>query len=209
MNPQVDIYLVSGCGRCSNFNTPLCKVNNWRSELEHLRQIVLECGLTEELKWRQPCYIYEGSNILLIAAFKEYCIISFFKGVLLKDPKGVLVNPGENSQAVRQFRFTDVKEIVKKEAVIKKYIKEAIAVEKAGLKINFKEKTELKLPEELLKIFQENPAFEEAFKALTPGRQRAYNLYFSAAKQSKTRISRIQKYTPQIMKGIGLNDRYK
>lgn len=209
MNPKVDVYMVAGCGRCPLGNTPDCKVNNWPQELETLRAIVLDCGLTEELKWGVPCYTFQDKNILIVGAFKDYCAVSFFKGSLLKDADGVLISPGENSQAARMFRFTSVQEILKMEPVLRAYIHEAIEVEKAGLKVPFKPISEHKIPEELQRKLDEDPAFNSAFNALTPGRQRGYLIYFSQPKQSKTREARIEKYMPQIFNGIGIHDEYR
>lgn len=192
MNSKVDLYIN--------------KLKNWREETEQLRRIILDCGLTEEFKWRVPCYTFNNNNVVIIGVFKEYCTLSFFKGVLLKDTNGILVAPGENSQSVRMIKFTAVQEIVKMETIIKPYIYEAIEVERAGLKVEFNEKTELKFSEELITKFDKNPALKNAFEALTPGRQRAYNLYFSAPKQSKTRESRIEKYMQRILDGKGIND---
>ncbi|HEX8248879.1 MAG TPA: DUF1801 domain-containing protein [Pyrinomonadaceae bacterium] len=205
MNRQVDVYLAAGCGRCPLGNTPRCKVNKWQEELEKLRMIILDCGLTEELKWGVPCYTFQKSNILLIGAFNEYCAISFFKGALLNDADGILKKPGENTQAGRVIRFTDVREIMEMEASLKAYINEAVEVEKAGLKVNFKKNPE-PVPEEFQDKLDEIPALQTAFEALTPGRQRAYILYFSQPKQSRTRESRIEKCMPQILNGKGLND---
>ena len=207
LNPKVDIYLAEGCGRCPLVSTPQCKVNTWREELKQLRRIALDCGLTEELKWNQPCYTFQGNNILLISAFKNYAVISFFKGVLLKDLNKILVSSTKNMQSGRQIRFTDVEEIIELEPVIKAYIDEAIQVEKAGLKVKYKETSEFVFPEELLEKFDESPAFKTAFEALTPGRQRGYLLHFSSAKQSKTRKARIEKHTQMILEGKGLHDR--
>jgi uncharacterized protein YdeI (YjbR/CyaY-like superfamily) len=181
------------------------KAKQWQEEFEELRRIILDCELDEELKWGCACYMFQESNIVLIHGFKEYCALLFFKGALLKDPKGILVQQTENVQAGRQIRFTTVREIVKMEPVLKTYIREAIAVEKAGLKVTFKKNPE-PVPEELQKKFDEMPALKTAFSALTPGRQRGYILYFSAAKQSKTRESRVEKWMPQILKGKGLDD---
>jgi uncharacterized protein YdeI (YjbR/CyaY-like superfamily) len=192
MNPKVDQYLRN--------------VKHWQEEFEILRRIILDCGLTEEFKWRAPCYTFNNSNIALLGGFKEYCTLSFFKGVLLNDAAGILVAPGQNSQSVRMIKFTSVSDIIKMESIIKNYIFEAVEVEKAGLRVEFKEKTELKFPEELITKLEENPAFKSAFNSLTPGRQRAYNLYFTAPKQSNTRVSRIEKYTQRILAGKGLND---
>jgi uncharacterized protein YdeI (YjbR/CyaY-like superfamily) len=192
MNPKVDFY----------FN----KAKKWQEEVEHLRTIVLDCGLTEELKWGCPCYTLEKTNIVLIHVFKEYCALLFFKGSLLKDPKNILIQQTENVQAARQIRFTGVKEVVKLKTTIKAYIKEAIQVEKAGLKVDLKKTKEYDIPEEFQDQLNDNPALKKAFKALTPGRQRAYLLYFSQAKQAKTRESRVKKYIPQILQGKGLDD---
>ncbi|MBN1116929.1 MAG: YdeI/OmpD-associated family protein [Bacteroidales bacterium] len=206
MNPKVDHYLSDGCGRCPLGSTPQCKVHNWTEELKQLRMNILDCGLTEDLKWGVPCYTFQKKNVLLLSAFKEYCSVGFFKGVLLKDSKGILTKPGENSQAVRQFRFTSVKEIIEKETVLKAFIHQAVEIEKAGLKINFKAKKDLIYPDEFHNKLDEIPALKTAFNALTPGRQRAYILYFSAPKQSETRKSRVEKCMPQILNGKGLND---
>ena len=192
MNPKVDAYL--------------SKAKKWQEEFEKLRTIILDCGLTEELKWGDPCYTFQKSNIVLIHGFKEYCALLFFKGALLKDAKGILIQQTENVQAARQIRFTNVREIVKMKPILKAYIHEAIEAEKAGLKVNFKKTTEFRIPEEFQKKLDKIPALKTAFDALTPGRQRAYILYFSAPKQSKTRESRIEKCMQQILKGKGLND---
>ncbi|UII29576.1 YdeI/OmpD-associated family protein [Fulvivirga ulvae] len=206
-NPKIDAYLAEGCGRCPLGGTPDCKVHNWQKELKLLRTIVLGCGLTEELKWGVPCYTFQNSNVSIVAAFKEYCSLSFFKGALLNDAHNILVKPGENTQSDRLVRFTNVEEIMELEPILKAYIYEAIEVEKAGLKVSFKKDQE-PMPEELHRKLDENPALKTAFEALTPGRQRAYIIYFSAPKQSKTREARIEKYTPQILEGIGLHDKY-
>ncbi|MGQ7278233.1 YdeI/OmpD-associated family protein [Brevibacillus thermoruber] len=192
MNPKVDEFI--------------SKAKKWREEYEKLRSIVLDCELTEEFKWMHPCYTFEKKNIVLIHGFKEYCALLFHKGALLQDPHGILIQQTENVQAARQIRFTNVQEIVELEPILKTYIFEAIEVEKAGLKVNVKQNAELIIPEELQKKFDELPALKAAFEALTPGRQRAYILYFSKPKQSKTRESRIEKYMQQILNGKGLND---
>jgi uncharacterized protein YdeI (YjbR/CyaY-like superfamily) len=207
MNPKVDLYFIDGCGRCPLGATPECKVNNWQEEMKVLRTIIHDCGLTEELKWGVPCYTFRKSNVLILAAFKEYCAISFFKGALLQDSLNVLEKPGENTQAARSIKFTDVQTIVDMEPELKAYIFEAIEVEKAGLKVEMKKNTELVFPEELDDKLEEVPELKTAFEALTPGRQRAYVLHFSQPKQSKTRISRIEKCTAKILIGLGLNDR--
>ncbi len=206
MNPQIDTYLADGCGRCPLGGTPQCKVNDWREELKQLRLIILECGLIEELKWGVPCYTFEKSNILVMAAFKDYCSVSFFKGVLIEDDKSVLVKPGENSQSARLIRFTSVQQVLDLELTLKDYIQKAIEVEKAGLKVSFKDPSEQDIPVEFEQKLDELPALKAAFKALTPGRQRGYLLHFSGAKQSKTRASRIEKYIPKILEGKGFHD---
>lgn len=180
--------------------------SKWKNEIETLRMIILECGLTEELKWGKPCYTFQNSNVVILQEFKEYCAMMFFKGALLKDPQGILVKPGENSHAARQIRFTNVKQIQEQEETVKMYIQEAIEVEKAGLQVEEKKVSEYTMPQELLDKFEEIPKLKEAFESLTPGRQKAYILYFSKAKQSKTRQSRIEKYIPHILNGKGLND---
>jgi len=191
-NPKVDEFL--------------SKAEKWKGEFEKLRQIVLDCELNEGFKWKHPCYTFENKNIVLIHGFKEYCALLFHKGALLKDPNGILIQQTENVQAARQIRFTNVQEIAEMETILKAYINEAIEVEKAGLEVEFKKAAEYTIPEELQKKFAEIPALKTAFEELTPGRQRAYILYFSKPKQSKTRESRIEKYTKQILDGKGLND---
>ncbi len=189
MNPKVDEYLR--------------KAKKWQEEFEKLRRISLDCGLTEELKWGKPCYTFQKSNIVILQGFKEFCALLFCKGALLNDPKGILKKFGW--QAARRIPFTNVREIVEMEPILKTCIHEAIEVEKAGLKVNFKKNPE-PIPEELQNKLDEIPALKSAFDALTPGRQRGYILYFSAAKQSKTRESRVEKCMRQILKGKGLND---
>lgn len=184
----------------------LDKAARWQKEMEQLRMIVLACRLTEELKWGKPCYSLDKHNVAIIFGFKEYCALGFFKGTLLKDENGVLVGPGDNSQAMRQIRFRNVREIIEMEDLIKKYIYEAIDVEKAGLKVNFKKAADQDIPVEFQNILNDNPRLKTAFFALTPGRQRAYLLYFSQPKQSPTKTSRIEKYIPKILSGKGLND---
>ncbi len=206
MNTKVDQYLVDGCGRCNLAATPKCKVRRWPEELKELRRIVLECGLTEEVKWGVPCYTYGNHNVLIVSAFKEYCSISFFKGSLLSDPHGILYQPSENSQAARLIRITAANDARELEPIIKQYILEAIELEKAGRKVDFKAKTELSLPIELLNKFDELPDLKKAFFALTPGRQRGYVLHFTGAKQTKTRESRIEKCIPSILSGKGFHD---
>ena len=190
-NPKADFYFNKG---------------NWQEELAQLRMIALDCGLNEELKWGCPCYTFEKRNIVLIHVFKEYCAYLFFKGALLKDTNGILIQQTENVQAARQVRFTNVKEIVKNEKILKAYIYQAIEVEKAGLKVPLKKTTEFAMPEEFEKKLAKNKALKTAFYALTPGRQRGYLLHFSQPKQSKTREARIEKSMQQILNGKGLND---
>lgn len=192
MNPKVDEFL--------------SKAKKWQEEYSALRNIVLDCELTEEFKWMHPCYTLEKKNIVLIHGFKDYCALLFHKGALLKDAHGILIQQTENVQAARQIRFTSVQEIVGMETIIKEYIREAIEVEKAGLEVPMKEHKEYIIPEELHSKFDEMPTLKTAFEELTPGRQRAYILHFSQPKQSKTRVSRIEKCTQQILDGKGLND---
>ena len=192
MNPSVDFYFK--------------KKAKWHDELEQLRFIVLGYKLKEELKWGVPCYTFQGANILLLHVFKEYCAILFFKGALLKDPKGILVQQTKNVQAARQIRFTHVQEIIKMKFSLKGYIRDAIKVEEAGLKVELKMTTEFTMADEFQEKLNHNSALKTAFNALTPGRQRGYMLYFAAPKQSKTRIARIEKCIGQILKGKGLND---
>jgi uncharacterized protein YdeI (YjbR/CyaY-like superfamily) len=182
------------------------KAKNWKEEFEQLRRIVLDCELTEELRWGKPCYTFQNGNIVLIHGFKEYCALLFFKGALLKDPKRILIQQTENVQAARQTRFTSVREIVDMEPVLKAYVYEAIEVEKAGLKVDYKKTSDFKVPEEFQIKLDKIPALRTAFNALTPGRQRGYLFYFNAAKQSKTREARVEKCMPQILKGKGLDD---
>jgi uncharacterized protein YdeI (YjbR/CyaY-like superfamily) len=192
MNPKVNAYL--------------SKAKKWQEESAKLRMIVLDCQLTEELKWGKPCYTFQKRNIVVMLPLKEYCALLFCKGALLNDANGILIKPGENTQAGRQIRFTNVRELGEMETILKAYIYEAIEVEKAGLKVNFKKITELVIPEELQNKLDEIPGLKTAFDGLTPGRQRAYILYFSAPKQSKTRESRVEKCIQQILNGKGLND---
>lgn len=192
MNPKVDAYLR--------------KAKKWQKEFERLRTNCLGCQLTEELKWGQPCYTFQNKNIVIIQGFKEYCALLFFKGALLKDAQGILVKPGEHTQSSRQVRFTNVREIVKMERVLSAYIHEAIDVEQAGLKVKRRKTSDLEMPDDFQAKLDESPDLKTAFYALTPGRQRAYLLYFSQAKQSKTRESRVEKCRARILNGKGLND---
>lgn len=192
MNPKVDAF----------FDKP----QKWQHEMTELRRIVLDCQLKEELKWYQPCYTFEEANVLIISGFKEYCALNFFKGSLLRDSHHVLVKPGKNTQSGSQIRFTGVQEILEKEEMLKTYIHEAVEVEKAGLKVQFKKTEEYDFPYEFQRKLEEMPALQKAFKGLSPGRQRAYLLYFSAPKQSTTREARVEKYVNQILNGKGLAD---
>lgn len=182
------------------------KATQWQQEYKTLRNIVLDCDLVEELKWGQPCYTFQKSNIVLIHGFKDYCALLLFKGALLKDKKKILIQQTENVQAARQIRFTNSKEIVKMKATLKAYIHEAVEVEEAGLKVEFKKTKEFTLPEEFQRKLDKSRALKKAFESLTPGRQRGYLLHFSSAKQAKTRESRVEKYIPQILEGKGLDD---
>jgi len=182
------------------------KATQWQKEYEKLRMIILECGLTEELKWGCPCYQFENRNIVLIHGFKEYCALLFFKGALLADPDSILIQQTENVQSARQIRFTSAKQIVKMERILKAYVYEAIEVERAGLQVKLKKTKDFKIPEEFQSKLNKMPALQTAFDKLTPGRQRAYIFYFSQAKQSKTRAARVEKYLKQILNGKGLDD---
>jgi uncharacterized protein YdeI (YjbR/CyaY-like superfamily) len=192
-SPKIDAYLQRN--------------DRWREEMSALRAIALDCGLTEELKWGVPCYTFEKKNIVVIHGFKEYCGLLFFKGALLKDAKKILIQQTENTQSARQARFTNVEEIVKLQRMLKAYIREAIDAERAGLKVELKKTAEYRIPDEFQARLDASPALRTAFEALTPGRQRAYLLHFSAAKQSKTRAARVEKFIPQILDGKGLDDR--
>lgn len=194
MNPLVDDYFE--------------KLDKWQDELQQLRKIVLECGLLEELKWSSPCYTFQQHNVAIIGGLKESCVLSFFKGALLQDSHQLLKQPGEHTQSARTIHFTNIQEISKWASVLKSYIFEAIEIEKAGLKVDFTEKDELIYPEELLNYFSKMPELAKAFEALTPGKQRAYILHFTQAKQSATRLSRIEKCVPQILMGKGYNEEY-
>ena len=182
------------------------KATQWQKEYEKLRMIILECGLTEELKWGCPCYQFEKRNIVLIHGFKEYCALLFFKGALLADPDSILIQQTENVQSARQIRFTSARQIVKMEGILKAYVYEAIEVERAGLQVKLKKTKDFKIPEEFQSKLNKMPALKTAFDKLTPGRQRAYIFYFSQAKQSKTRAARVEKYLKQILNGKGLDD---
>lgn len=192
-NPKIDSFLE--------------RAERWRPEMEMLRQITLDCGLTEELKWGRPCYTYDGGNVALIGAFKEYCALSFMKGSLLKDPRGALRSPGPNSRAARLVRFTSASEIAALEPAVKELIREAVAVEQAGIKVDFKRDADPEPPPELQDALDENPELRAAWEALTPGRRRGYVIHFSGAKQSSTRSARIERHLPRILAGKGMHDR--
>ncbi|MBK9191688.1 MAG: YdeI/OmpD-associated family protein [Crocinitomicaceae bacterium] len=192
MNPKADFYFQNS--------------KRWQSEMQKMRLIALDCKLTEDLKWGCPCYTINNSNVVLIHEFKDYCAFLFFKGALMKDPKGILIQQSKNVQAARQIRFTGVSEITKLQTVLRSYIKQAIEIEKSGLKVEMKKTTEFEMPEEFKKELTKNKKLKSAFESLTPGRQRAYLIFFSSAKQSATRQARIEKHIPDILKGKGLND---
>jgi len=204
---NVDQYLESGCGRCVLGGTPQCKVQSWTEELRLLRRTLRESGLTEELKWSAPCYTYDGKNILMLAALKESVTVSFFQGAQMKDPENILEKPGENSRFARYIRFTDIQTIALLKPVIPGYIHEAIEIAKSGKKLDVSNDSLVEYPQELIRMFEANPGLEEAFSALTPGRRRGYLIYFSSAKQSKTKIARIEKCMPKIFSGKGWNER--
>ena len=201
MNPKIDKYLLDGCMRCKYGATPKCKVNDWRQELTTLRLIMLETKLKEELKWNVPCYTYQKKNVLIISALKESATVSFFKGSLLTDSHKLLEKPGKNSQVARYLKFTSVQEILDIEHIVKEYIQEAVELEKAAFKKNPEP-----MPEELEQKLREDPEYKAAFEALTPGRQRSYILHISGAKQSQTRVSRVEKYRDKVFKGKGFNE---
>lgn len=207
MIPEVDKYLIDGCMRCEYGGTPDCKVNDWIEELKTLRMIVLEAGLTEELKWGVPCYTHNKKNVLTVSALKDAATIGFFKGALLEDPHNLLQKPGPNSQSARYMKFTSTDQIIEAEHFLKEYIQKAIEVEKAGLQVEFKKNPE-PIPDELQQKLDDDPVFKSAFVTLTPGRQRGYIIYFSQPKKPETRIGRIKKSVPNILNGVGLHDKY-
>lgn len=184
----------------------LAEAKKWKEEMEQIRMILIEAGLTEAWKWKSPTYTYDGNNVAIIGSFKDYCCLSFFKGALLEDKEGILVSPGKNSQSSRIFKTTDVDKVIQWESTLKKYLTEAIENEKKGLKVDFKHNKELVYPEEFQAILDDNKELKQAFENLTPGRQRGYNIYFSSAKQSKTRTNRVEKYIDRILAGKGIND---
>lgn len=204
MIPNVETYFNEGCGRCSKMATPLCRVRTWEKELQLLRSIILECGLVEELKWSHPCYTFQNKNIVMLGTTKVFCAISFFKGALLADTQQILVTQTENMQATRQLQFTSIDQIASIETSIRSYIFEAIEIEKSGIKIQYKTPDEMVIPEEFQEKLNEDEALRVAFEGLTPGRKKAYLLFFSQAKQSKTRLSRVEKWIPTIKQGKGM-----
>jgi uncharacterized protein YdeI (YjbR/CyaY-like superfamily) len=206
MNPKVDPFFTLGCGRCPLGGTPQCKVHQWQEELQTMRNLLLSSGLEEELKWGVPCYTLNGKNVAIISALKEYCAIGFFKGVLLTDPKNMLSSPGENSQSSRLIKITKLQQIIDPKPEIEAFVRQAITIEQSGKKVDFAAKHTLSYPEELIQIFAEDPNFESAFEALTPGRKRGYVLFFNGAKQTATRTSRIQKCMSKIIAGKGLQE---
>ena len=206
-NSTVDDYLAQGCGGCPLYDTPECKVHFWTKELQLLRSIALDCGLTEEVKWDIPCYTWNKKNIVLLGAFKENCVLSFFKGMLLRDEYNILEKPGEHTQSVKLVRFTSVDRVVQLEAILREYLFEAIEIEKAGLKVVLKKTEEYEVVEEFTEAMKQVKGLKTAFEQLTPGRQRGYLLHFSQAKQSKTRQERVEKCIPKILAGKGFADR--
>ncbi|MCB0737587.1 MAG: YdeI/OmpD-associated family protein [Bacteroidetes bacterium] len=208
MNTNVEQYFIDGCGRCELGGTPDCKVHLWTELLAQLRTLLVESGLNEESKWGVPCYTYNGSNVAILGALKDNASVGFFKGVLLKDEQNLLVAPGKNSQAVRQFRFTSTSELLKVEQHVRAYLQEAIEIEKSGQKVEFGANPE-PIPAELQNKLDNDPLFQSAFEALTPGKQRGYILHFSQPKNAATRISRIDKCAPKILNGEGMHDAYK
>lgn len=203
---DINTYFSEGCGRCSLGGTPECKVHTWATELKRLRQLILECGLAEEVKWGSPCYTFQGNNVLLIGAFKEKAVLSFLKGALIKDEAGILDLPGENSQSAKVFKVTKAEQISVHRDLLKAYIYEAIELERSGAKVETKQPTAQDWPAELVQQFTAQPTFKQAFLALTPGRQRGYLMHFNSAKQTKTREDRIQKCMPKIFEGKGLQE---
>lgn len=203
---SVDLYLEDGCGRCSLAATPQCKVHKWTNELKLLREIVLESGLEEQVKWGMPCYTLKNKNILMIAAFKDYCSINFFKGSLLQDSEQLLVNAGENSQQAKLFKVQNINQITDNRTHLRNYIFEAIEIEKAGLKTTAKKVSDFEFPIEFLEKLNADSNLKKAFESLTPGRQKSFLIHFNQAKQSKTKISRIEKAIPSILKGKGFNE---
>ena len=208
LNPKVDLFIADGCGRCDYYATDKCKVRSWQMELQHLRQIMLETGLVEDVKWGVPVYTHQDKNIVIVSALKDCVTFGFFKGVLLSDPKKILEQQGPSVQSARIIRFTAVDQIINLTDTIKEYVKEAVVIEESGVKVEFKKDLE-PIPDELNDMFEDLPALRDAFYALTPGKQRGYIIHFSQPKQSASRISRIEKCIDKIMNGEGFHDAYK
>lgn len=206
MNPEVDLYLQYGCGRCKYYQTPQCKVHHWPSELQLLRKMALSCGLQEDYKWSQPCYTIDGKNVFIVTAFKHYASVAFFKGALLKDPQQLLVKPGERSEATRQLRFTSTQQIEEHREAILAFMLQAIEIEQSGQKLELKRKSE-PIPTELLQVFETDLELKHAFNNLSPGRQRGYLIHFNQAKKAKSRLARIEKQRMNILSGKGMNGR--
>lgn len=209
MTKSIDVFLSDGCGRCSKFGTDDCSVRRYAAEIQLLRQIALDVFTEEQVKWGSPCYSYQNKNVVILHSFKDNCGFSFFKGALLSDPEGILIQQTENMHASRLLRYTNLEQIIAQQDIIRAYLFEALEIEKAGLKIAPKPVQELIFPDELKEMFAKDPSFESAFLALTPGRQKNYIRHFSEAKQSATKISRIEKYKPFIFKGIGMDEAWK
>ncbi|MBK8827385.1 MAG: DUF1801 domain-containing protein [Saprospiraceae bacterium] len=208
LNPKVDLFIADGCGRCDYYATDKCKVRSWQMELQHLRQIMLETGLVEDVKWGVPVYTHQDKNIVIVSALKDCVTFGFFKGVLLSDPKKILEQQGPSVQSARIIRFTAVDQIINLTDTVKEYVKEAVVIEESGVKVEFKKDLE-PIPDELNDMFEDLPALRDAFYALTPGKQRGYIIHFSQPKQSASRISRIEKCIDKIMNGEGFHDAYK
>ena len=208
LNPKVDLFIADGCGRCDYYATDKCKVRSWQMELQHLRQIMLETGLVEDVKWGVPVYTHQGKNIVIVSALKDCVTFGFFKGILLSDPKKILEQQGPSVQSARIIRFTAVDQIINLTDTIKEYVKEAVVIEESGVKVEFKKDLE-PIPDELNDMFEDLPALRDAFYALTPGKQRGYIIHFSQPKQSASRINRIEKCIDKIMNGEGFHDAYK
>lgn len=205
-NPQVDQFLLEGCMRCPKGATPACKVHQWTPILEQLRQFLLETELVEERKWGMPTYTLNGKNVLMLAVFNESCALSFLKGILIEDPEGLLEFPGPSSQHAKFLRFTSNDQVTPRETWIRNFIRQAIDFEKKGTKVEAPRQTGMEIPDELTEKFNEHEGLEKAFFALTPGRQRGYLIHFTGAKQSATKLSRIEKFVPKIMDGKGMLD---
>lgn len=206
MQTDIEAYFLDGCGRCALYATPQCRVRVWHREMALLRELLLECGFTEEVKWGVACYTYLGSNVLLLAAFKDFCSLNFFKGALMRDEYGLLTKAGEASQAGRLIKFTSPTDITTRRDILKAYLFEAMEIEASGAKVPSKDVSEYPVPEELTRKMDEFPPLRAAFEALTPSRRKGYLLHFNAAKQSKTRETRIEKHIPRILDGKGMHD---